>query len=101
MYREAMSRADVGTLRHLRRLGNDWPPSWQSPGSLRLEHSYICTLPVLSWLVHEGCAVDWPWALELVERDWAVHPLVTAWLKERALPVLQAGAEAGARVCRR
>ncbi|GFR48363.1 hypothetical protein Agub_g10253, partial [Astrephomene gubernaculifera] len=55
-YQSAAQQGDMATLRCLRRLGCPWGPSRDTfTACVRLR----ARLPVLRWLLQEGCPVDW------------------------------------------
>ncbi|GLC61125.1 hypothetical protein PLESTB_001720600 [Pleodorina starrii] len=65
-YLKAGRNGDFATLRCLRRLGCPWGPDSSTfnraiynGGNNNERNAPYCSLPVLSWLVTEGCPVNW------------------------------------------
>ncbi|GFR45438.1 hypothetical protein Agub_g6817 [Astrephomene gubernaculifera] len=68
-YTTAARQGDLLTMRCLRRLGCPWGP----PGLVFEDCIEAgCDLPILDWLLKEGCPVEWKRVVEAVARK--VHP---------------------------
>ncbi|GFR45504.1 hypothetical protein Agub_g6892 [Astrephomene gubernaculifera] len=86
----AAQNGDMATLRCLRRLGCPWgPPGWLV--SECVKYVSCCRLPVLQWMLAEGCPADLGQALEAVRvriaYDGGTEEMlrVQEWLGEQLL----------------
>ncbi|KXZ51830.1 hypothetical protein GPECTOR_11g27 [Gonium pectorale] len=81
-YIRACHNGDVATVRCLRRLGVPWGPVGGVFVAAVWGHFLPAPLPMLRWLLEEGCPVDYEAAREAVCESGAVRP-------QRAAEVLQ------------
>ncbi|KXZ45562.1 hypothetical protein GPECTOR_53g148 [Gonium pectorale] len=76
-YLAAARKGDLATLRYLRRLGCPWDPHGRTFSSAL---SLNCHQRVLSWLVDEGCPVNWVSAMAAARRRFSDAAEVSEWL---------------------